>query len=146
VKKEEPKEEVKGLDPRIQSAFAAGMSEAAGGDPTAAIARFKQAATNDPLTHWAHYNLGVLYERKGDLANAEREYLKALDLNAKLSYRAAENYSKLLVRTGRALQAEAELKRRINAAPEALGLRYALAWASTPRTSSTTRRWSARRS
>ena len=124
--KPEGAEEVKLLDPGVRDAFEDAMRSAAKGDTERAISRFKRAATADRRTYWAHYNLGLLYERTGELADAEREYLIALDQRPKAD-RAAENYAKLMVRQGRADKAVDELKRRIAAAPDAVGLRIALA-------------------
>jgi Tfp pilus assembly protein PilF len=119
-------QEVKLLDPAVREAFDDGMKAAAALDTPRAIARLKRAATSDKRTYWAHYNLGLLYEREGSLSDAEREYLVALDQRPKAD-RAAENYSKLMVRQGRPDKAVDELKKRIAAAPDAVGLRIALA-------------------
>ncbi|MFN7130984.1 MAG: tetratricopeptide repeat protein, partial [Myxococcales bacterium] len=94
---EPAKEEVRTLDPDIREAFEEGLQSAINGDPQKAIERFKSAATDDPRTHWAHYNLGVLYERNGDAASAAKHYLRALDLKPTAD-RAADNYARLQVR------------------------------------------------
>jgi Tfp pilus assembly protein PilF len=123
----QPEEEVKLLDPAIRAAFEEGMRAAMEGDPVRALAQFKAAASSDPRTYWAHYNLALLQERNQDFEAAERSYLTALGMRPKAD-RVAENYAKLMVRQGRASEAEIELKRRIAGAPDSIGLRNALAW------------------
>ena len=48
-----------------------------------AMFRWKKVISQDPNNAPAHNNLAVAYEKKGMLEEAEKEYLKALDLDPK---------------------------------------------------------------
>jgi Flp pilus assembly protein TadD len=42
---------------------------------------YREAIRLNPLTVETHYNLGLVYEAKGDLAGAEREFREAIKLD-----------------------------------------------------------------
>jgi tetratricopeptide (TPR) repeat protein len=72
-----PESRILALARDAQGAFSRGVAMA-DGDPSRAIEAFKQAVGLNPKMHIAHYNLGVLYERIGDDALAERHYRECL--------------------------------------------------------------------
>lgn len=49
----------------------------------AAIGEWQKALEKDPKNAWAHNNLGIAHERKGEVAKARREYQKASKLDPK---------------------------------------------------------------
>ncbi len=58
----------------------------------AAIGEWQKALEKDPKNAWAHNNLGIAYEKRGEVAKARREYQKANKLNPK-----EKEYKKSLV-------------------------------------------------
>jgi tetratricopeptide (TPR) repeat protein len=46
-----------------------------------ALKEWRYAAEKEPQNAWVHNNLGIAYERKGDLLEARKEYKKAIELN-----------------------------------------------------------------
>jgi len=71
----------------------AGVKALAKVDYTSAIKNFTEAIRIDPNYATAYFNLGVAYEEKGDLRNAQQSYEKAIALNDRLllvRYRLAE--------------------------------------------------------
>jgi len=46
----------------------------------AAIGEWQKALEKDPKNAWAHNNLGIVYEKRGEVAEARREYQKAGEL------------------------------------------------------------------
>ncbi|MBU4129014.1 tetratricopeptide repeat protein [bacterium] len=46
-----------------------------------AIEEWRYVAEKEPQNAWVHNNLGIAYEKKGDFAQARKEYKKAIELN-----------------------------------------------------------------
>src|SRR5215218_8752511 len=98
---------------RASALVAEGADALARGDETAARDSFAKALQADPDHVDAHTYLGVLYDRAGDLREAERHFAAAAAF-APFSASARNNYGAVLVRVGRtqlaAAQFEASLK------------------------------------
>ena len=120
-----PAEPEKVSDPAVRSAFTTAQSNETSGNLDGAVASLKEALSRDFKLPWAHYDLGILYERKGQLAAALDAYRKALEVKPDFGP-AAMAEARLLVRQRRMSEAEGDLRGRVNAHPEALGLRNAL--------------------
>ena len=95
------------------------------GSLDAAAAAFERAFAMDPGLGYAAYNAGVIYERMGDVIRARDAYVRALKVTADFEP-ASQNLTRLRLRSGRAEEAEAELRARVAAYPEKLGLRNQL--------------------
>lgn len=52
---------------------------------SAAFADYKAAVTTDPGNKFAHYDLGYVYQARGDEADAAAEYLAALRIDPKFA-------------------------------------------------------------
>ena len=76
----------------------------------------------------AHFNLALVAEERGDLATAQSEYRRELDLHA-TAFRAAYNLSLLYERAGNRAAQIAALKQSIEANPEFAEGHFALAGA-----------------
>jgi tetratricopeptide (TPR) repeat protein len=113
-------------DPEAKRAFAAGVAAAGRDDLAAAESAFSAAVARDPAFGWAWFDLGVTRERKKDDDGAAQAYRSAL---AQLPgfHPAADGLARLLVRTGRAAEAEREL-RALADRKDGQGARAALAW------------------
>jgi tetratricopeptide (TPR) repeat protein len=111
----------------VRSAFAHAAEASSSGDTDGAIAALKGALSDDPKLPWAYYDLGALYERKGQYADALAAYRKALDVDGQFGD-AGYAESRLLLRQKRLPEAEADLRARIDKQPGALGLRNALVY------------------
>ncbi len=77
---------------------------------------------HDRATH--HYNLGIRYERDGDMENAAREFNNALNEDAAFPY-PYKSLGEMAYREGRLAEAEEKLSRALELDPdwlEALGL------------------------
>jgi tetratricopeptide (TPR) repeat protein len=94
-------------------------------NPDAAMGSFKLALASDRKLHWAHYNIGVLHERKGEAEAAVLAYYKALEAKPDFT-EASENLTRVLLRLARADEAELALRRRILKYPANIGLRNQL--------------------
>ncbi|MBS2027971.1 MAG: tetratricopeptide repeat protein [Deltaproteobacteria bacterium] len=123
--KPRPAEPEKVADPAVRQAFSAAAAAEASGNLDGAVASLKDALSRDFKLPWAHYDLGIIYERKGQLAPALDQYRKALEVKPDFGP-AAMAEARLLVRQRRMSEAEGDLRGRVNAHPEALGLRNAL--------------------
>lgn len=110
---------------RARGLFKKGEALAKEGVLAAALAAFEEAAVLDPLLVMARYNAGVLCEKLGNNAQAKGHYIAALALQPELAF-AAQNLTRLRVRSGQLLEAERDLRIRINNRPEDLGLRNQL--------------------
>lgn len=97
----------------------------AASDPERAAALFERAFQKDPALTLAAFNAGVLWERQGDVTRAREAYLKALAV-APDDEAASQNLTRLRLRTGRAEEAESDLRARIAAHPTSPGLRNQL--------------------
>jgi len=95
------------------------------GSLDAAAATFERAFAMDPGLGFAAYNAGVIYERMGDVIRARDAYVRALKVTADFEP-ASQNLTRLRLRSGRAEEAEADLRARIAGYPEKLGLRNQL--------------------
>jgi Tfp pilus assembly protein PilF len=100
-------------DARANAFVAEGAQALARGDELAARGSFAKALEADPDNVDAHTYLGVLYDRAGELKEAERHFAAAAAF-APFSASARNNYGAVLVRAGRlglaAAQFEASLK------------------------------------
>ena len=123
-----PKAPERVADPAVRQAFDDAMRAALGGDSDAAIAQLQRALERNPNLPWAHFDLGALYERKGQDDAALGEYRKAMDAEPGFGA-AAMAEARLLLRKKRIGEADADLRNRIQAHPDALGLRVALVFA-----------------
>ncbi|HVP67590.1 MAG TPA: tetratricopeptide repeat protein [Anaeromyxobacteraceae bacterium] len=97
----------------------------AGSDPERAAGLFEKAFSIDPSLCYAAYDAGVAYERLGDLTRAREAYLRALG-SAPDFEPASQNLTRLRLRTGKAEEAESDLRARIAANPDKVGLRNQL--------------------
>lgn len=61
----------------------AGLAAVQQGNDDAAFSAFTQAAKKDPNNVYAHYNLGYLYQKRGNTQQALQEYGLALQANPK---------------------------------------------------------------
>jgi tetratricopeptide (TPR) repeat protein len=95
------------------------------GSLDAAAATFERAFAMDPGLGFAAYNAGVIYERMGDVIRARDAYVRALKVTADFEP-ASQNLTRLRLRSGRAEEAEADLRARIAGYPEKAGLRNQL--------------------
>ena len=111
----------------VRSAFTKATEASNHGDTDGAIAALKDALGDDPKLPWAYYDLGALYERKGQNDLALAQYRKALDLDGQFGD-AGYAESRLLLRLKRLPEAEADLRARIEKQPAALSLRDALVY------------------
>lgn len=91
----------------------------------AAAAAFERAFAMDSRLGFAAYNAGVIYERMGDVIRARDAYARALKVTADFEP-ASQNLTRLRLRSGRAEEAEADLRARIAGYPDRLGLRNQL--------------------
>ncbi len=107
-------------------AFQEGLEKSRGGHPDAAAAAFERAFALDPRAAWVAFDAGVAWEKAGDVARAETEYLKALAARSDL-VPALRSLSRLRVRTGRSAEAEADLRARLERSPEGKGVTVELA-------------------
>jgi len=95
------------------------------GNLDAAAATFERAFAMDSGLGFAAYNAGVIYERMGDVIRARDAYVRALKVTADFEP-ASQNLTRLRLRSGRAEEAEADLRARIAGYPEKTGLRNQL--------------------
>ncbi|HEU4384359.1 MAG TPA: tetratricopeptide repeat protein [Anaeromyxobacteraceae bacterium] len=94
-------------------------------DPAGAAALFERAFRIDNSLAAAAYDAGVLHERLGEVDRARDAYGRALA--AVPDFEAASlNLTRLRLRAGQAEEAEADLRARAAAHPEAVGLRNQL--------------------
>jgi len=94
-------------------------------EPERAIVLFERAFQKDPSLTLAAYDAGVLHERQGDVTRARESYLMALAVAPDFEP-ASQNLTRLRLRTGRADEAESDLRARIAAHPSTPGLRNQL--------------------
>jgi Tfp pilus assembly protein PilF len=114
------------LSRSAKGAFEEGVRLEQGGDLKGAAAAFEHAFKADAAAAFAGVNAGVLQERMGDDARARVLYLQVLDKTPTF-FPAAQNLVRLDARHGKAADAEAELKARIEKSPDAVALRNGLA-------------------
>ncbi len=111
-----------------RAAFEAGVAAASRQDWATAERHFQEAVARDARLEWGWYNLGVVREHQAKYDEAEEAYRKALEIRPDFT-EAAANLTRLLAARNQAPLAERELRRWIQAHPEALGLRNQLAQA-----------------
>jgi Tfp pilus assembly protein PilF len=109
-----------------KGAFEDGVRLEQAGDLPGASAAFERAFQADAAAAFAGVNAGVLRERMGDDAGARALYLKVLDRTPTF-FPAAQDLVRLDARRGKAADAEAELRARIEKSPDAVALRNGLA-------------------
>ena len=93
--------------------------------PEQAAGLFERAFDLDPSLGYAAYDAGIAYERVGDLTRARYAYLKALASEPDFEP-ASLNLTRLRLRTGKSEEAESDLRARIAAHPDRVGLRNQL--------------------
>ncbi len=86
------------------------------GDSAGAVEQFLPLVERWPENADAWFNLGFIYENRNDLANAERCFTQALDLNSKID-RAWYGLALTLIRGGRLDEAIGALKKNIELQP-----------------------------
>ena len=96
------------------------------GDLAGAAAAFERAFQADPGAAFAGVNAGALRERLGDEGAARALYGRVLDRNPTF-FPAAQDLVRLDARLGKAADAEAEMRARLEKAPDAVALRNGLA-------------------
>ncbi len=79
--------------------------------------KLSEALEDEPDNDRAHYNLGVVRERGGELSEAEKEYRLAVQYNPK-SNLSLENLGALYDKQGRVQEAEVVLKEALQANPD----------------------------
>jgi len=84
------------------------------GEPAAAVEQFMQLVQRWPDNAEAWFNLGYIHESREDLANAERCFRRALQLNAKID-RAWYGLGLTLIRGGRLAEAVEDADARLRA-------------------------------
>ena len=87
---------------------------------------FERALDADPTYAKAYYNLGIVYDRSGDLDRAETEYRKAAELDPTHA-QAWANLGALEGRRGRFHEAIPLLERALEIDPGLLQVRFNLA-------------------
>ncbi len=107
---------------KARDLFVAAQKKASDGNQDGAITVFEEAFLANPQNAWPLYNIGVIYERRGDNAKAQVAYARALDARPDFD-EAAANLTHLRVRTGQQVLAEQDLRDRIGKNPAALALR-----------------------
>src|SRR5215203_900750 len=101
------------IDPNDEFAHAVlGNLYAKRGDRTAAINEFEQLVARHPKNADGWFNLGFIYDQSDDLADAERCFRMALELNPALD-RACYGLGLVLIRQNRLDEAIVALKRNI---------------------------------
>lgn len=63
----------------------AGLSAEKAGNVSEALADYKSAARDDPNNKFAHYDLGYVYQIRGDDSDAAAEYLEALRIDPRFA-------------------------------------------------------------
>ncbi|HMJ10163.1 MAG TPA: tetratricopeptide repeat protein [Polyangiaceae bacterium] len=107
-------------------AHAAGLQAFQNGDLEGARTQFARASDADATAYQAHYSLGVVRERLGEVSGALTAYRKAI--TAVPDYEPAiVAYGVLLARTGRATEAETYLTERQSRMPKSAAVSAALA-------------------
>jgi predicted CXXCH cytochrome family protein len=137
---EDEAERVSRLAPLLSDPFRAVRLEAASllvGTPAARLRPYQQDALATAIADYvkameysldfssAGHNLGLLYERLGDLAKAEAYYRRAVAVDD-LSYPPKVNLALLLARQGRNAEAETLLREVFAANPEQAQVAYSL--------------------
>ncbi|HZG54713.1 MAG TPA: tetratricopeptide repeat protein [Pyrinomonadaceae bacterium] len=102
---------------RAAALVAAGIAALERDDPAAAKASFERALELDRRNVDAHTYLGVLADRAGQLAEAERHFAAAA-INAPLSAPARNNHGAILLRLGRTEQAATQFEVSLKLAPD----------------------------
>ncbi|MDQ1593377.1 MAG: hypothetical protein QOG71_4004 [Pyrinomonadaceae bacterium] len=102
---------------RADALVAAGVAALERDDASAAKASFERALEVDRRNVAAHTYLGVLADRAGQLAEAERHFAAAA-VNAPLSAQARNNHGAILLRLGRTQQAAAQFEISLKLAPD----------------------------
>ena len=121
VKDAEPEQKkVAAVPPEIQAAAKLAMT-----DPKAAKAQFESLLRKNPRLHQAQVNLGILAEREGDLAAAERQLRGALATKPD-DPEALRNLTRLMMRTRRTGEAVSAAEQGLARNPESLELQNAL--------------------
>lgn len=108
-----------------KGAFEQGVQLEQAGDLAGAAAAFERAFKADAAAAFAGVNAGLLRERIGDEAGARALYLQVLDRTPTF-FPAAQDLVRLDARRGKAADAEAELRARIEKSPDAAALRNGL--------------------
>jgi len=91
--------------------FAEGVTQGRAGAHEAAAEAFQKAYGLDGSLHWAAFNAGLFLERAGDVTRARAAYQAALQGRPDFA-EASHNLTRLRIRTGRAAEAEADLRAR----------------------------------
>jgi Tfp pilus assembly protein PilF len=94
----------KGSVEQASALAAEGVAALEKGDETAAANLFQRAVKTDPNNELAHTYLGIIADRAGNLAEAERHFAAAA-IGAPTSPAARNNHGAILLRLGRAEQA-----------------------------------------
>ena len=105
-----------------------GIAALRAGDTNGAKAAFEVAIQKNPKQADAHHYLGVVNEQTGQKAEAEKNYRKALELDAGLE-ESAINLSAILVETGKFDEAAGLMKKAIAKNPKSPALQVNLGMA-----------------
>jgi tetratricopeptide (TPR) repeat protein len=108
------------------SQLLASAAQLAESDPAGARKMVEQAARDNPRCFQCQYDIGVLLESEGKIADAARAYQKALSIHP-IHLQSVINLSNLYVREGDLPRARQVVSAAVRAAPRELGLRNQLA-------------------
>jgi Tfp pilus assembly protein PilF len=121
-----PGETPAALEASAADAFQEGVRLEGAGDLAGSAAAFERAFKADPGAAFAGVNAGALRERLGDDGAARALYARVLDKNPTF-FPAAQDLVRIDARRGKAAEAEAEMRSRLEKAPDAMALRNGLA-------------------
>lgn len=114
------------MSPAAASAYAAGMEAFKNGDLKGAEDQFSRAIADDPSAYPAHVGLGVVHERRGEMAKALDSYGAALTIAPEFGPAIAAKV-RLLLSMGRAAEAETFARALSAKYPESAAVLAALA-------------------
>jgi superkiller protein 3 len=107
----------KGNQERVSGLIAEGIAALERGDTVAGSDFFQRAVKIDPNNELAHTYLGVIADRSGDLAGAERHFAAAA-IAAPTSPPARNNHGAILLRLGRSEQAARQFEVSLSLDPK----------------------------
>ena len=114
------------MNAQAQAAYQAGMSAFQAGDLAGAKQQFIQATQADANVYQAHYSLGVVRERLGEVSGAQGSYLKSASIVPDYEPSIVA-YAVLAARSGKAGEAESFLNGKMAKMPKSAAVPAALA-------------------
>jgi Flp pilus assembly protein TadD len=116
----------KASEARLKELFDGALTSLQAGSEADAIASFEKAAADQPDSYAALFNLGVLFERKGERDRAIDAYSRALAVKPDYE-QASDNITRLYLRGNQLQRADSELRKRILQFPRVPAFRNHLA-------------------